>query len=208
MKKILATAFVFTSLITTAEAAQQADNGFVVGADYSQLTTTVYYEDAHLGAITASVGYKFNFANNFSLIPEYKIGTGIVDDSETTLFATIGTPHGSVLYRGDIDYELDSFMAFSLKVQYELDNGIFFYIAPSYSRAEASMSGTDYQTSTPKKTSFSETYTGLGLLGGLGFNLNKHWGADISYQKYSDIKGGRESFASITITRGYCLLPI
>ncbi len=190
MKKILATAFLFTSLITTAEAAQQADNGFVVGIDYTQLRTTVYDEDITFGVINAAFGYKFNFPNNLSLTPEYKIGTSVADDSLDVYAYTFTASSGIVTYRNEIDIELDSFMAFSLRGQYELDNGIYFYIAPSYARTEVSVSVMDYAKITgPEKVSLSKTHTDLGYKGGIGFNLNKHWGADISYQKHSDIKG-------------------
>ncbi len=141
MKKILATAFIFTSLITTAEAAQQADNGIVVGVDYTYFTISPYYGDANPGAINASIGYKFNLTNNFSLTPEYKIGTGLTDDSTRRVVSVFASVDGVLYEFEDIDVEIDNFMLFSLRAQYELDNGIYFYIAPSYARTKISLSG-------------------------------------------------------------------
>ncbi len=187
MKKILATTLLLTSFVLPAEAARPVKDGIVVSADINRIR--VRRMDTYVGVITAGLGYKFDLGKNFSLIPEYRIGTGFTEGTmDVGGELTAGTGSGYLVYREDIDVEVDSFMAFSVRGQYDLNNGIYAYIAPSYSRTKTSTS-TAFLSTDPRKNSFGKTYTGFGYRAGLGFHLTSRLGADVSYERYSEITG-------------------
>lgn len=129
--------------------------------------------DFNLSGIVGSVGYKIKGKDNIFIIPEVRLGTGIVKDTVT--------------YRGiNIDVELDQFISVSVKGQFELNNqGLYFFVAPAYTNmkfsAQASANG---QT---KSDSHSEWKFGLG--GGLGFQVAKNAAAELSYETYTGFEG-------------------
>ncbi len=71
----------------------------------------------------ASVGYRFNADENFSVIPMVRYSAGIGDDNVD--FAGLG-----------IDFKLDRFFALSIRGEYEFESGLFLYAQPTYANTK------------------------------------------------------------------------
>lgn len=123
--------------------------------------------DISLGGIVGSLGYKIKSGNNFYLIPEVRVGKGISDDSVSVLGV-------------DVDVELDGFLALSLRGQFELDNSIYLFAAPTYANAEFTASASQGGRS----ASATEDSWEFGVGGGAGYNFSKVVSAEVMYEQF------------------------
>lgn len=137
---------------------------WVGGASYVNLSDEADGIDLSLSGISASIGYKFESQNNFYFLPELSIATGISDDT-VTLFGT------------DINVEMDRFIVLSVRAQYELDNNIYLFVAPSYANLKMTAKTSGYE-------SISDDEWEFGFGGGVGYNFNKNLSTELSYDQY------------------------
>ncbi|MBS3796452.1 outer membrane beta-barrel protein [Pseudoalteromonas sp. BDTF-M6] len=133
------------------------------GAGYMNLSDDDAGIDISLDGIYGSIGYKFDSGNDFYFMPELRIGTGIGDD-KVNVFGT------------NVKIEMDSFIALSVRGQYDFNNGFYLYAAPSYANLEVtasaggvSESGDDWE---------------FGFGGGAGYQFSKTMAAELSYEQF------------------------
>lgn len=140
---------------------------WVGGVSYINLSVEEDGLDISLGGITGSLGYKINSENNFYFLPEVRIGTGISDDSVSMLGV-------------DVDVEMDGFIALSIRAQYELENGVYLFAAPSYANVEFTASASQGgQSATGTEDSWE-----FGIGGGAGYKFNESTSAEFMYEQY------------------------
>lgn len=167
MKKVVLGILVAMSSPSIMAAQIEPANHWVAGISYLNLSDESDGFDISLGGIAGSIGYKFKSGETFYLIPEARVGIGIGSDnvSESGI---------------DIDMELDSFVAFSVRGQFEFDNGMYVYVAPSYANAKftatASLGGVTAKV--------SDDSWELGVGGGVGYQFNKTLAAELSYEQF------------------------
>ena len=152
--------------LTAMAAENEPSNNWVGGISYINLSDEDDGLAISLGGVVGSLGYKIKSGNNFYLIPEVRIGTGISDDS--------------VSYPVDVDVELDGFLALSLRGQFELDNGVYLFAAPTYDNAEFTVTVSDGGQS----ASATEDSWELGVGGGVGYNFTKTASAEVMYEQF------------------------
>lgn len=136
---------------------------WVGGASYINVSDEADDIDVSLGGIAGSIGYKIESENNFYFTPQLLIATGISDDTVT-------------IYSTNVDVEMDSFIALSVRAEYVLENGIYLFAAPSYANLEITASA------------FGESETAdeweFGFGGGIGYQFNKTASGELSYDQY------------------------
>ncbi len=157
------------TLILTASTITQA-NSWVAGIGYMNVSESEDDMDINLGAITASLGYKFQVTDTLYIIPEVRLGTGVAKE-------TIN------IWDVNVDIEIKSFSAISVKAQWELDNGLYFFAAPTYAnldiKATASYGG--------NSESASEDSNEFGLGGGIGYSFNESISTELMFETYEDL---------------------
>ena len=132
---------------------------WTVGVNYSQVSI----EDVDLGAVVGSVGYRFQAADRFYLVPEVRAGFGVGDDT-----ADFG---GSFSAR----VEIDRLWGASNRFQYEFDTGAYLFGVVSYInyKFEASATG----------LSVSDDSWESGFGGGAGYMFSPLVGGELSYER-------------------------
>lgn len=156
-----AIALVALSLPLTASA-----NNWSVGGGYLNLSSDSQSIDISLGSLYGSVAYTYQTDHKkLSIVPELKLGTGISDDSVR-------------LYSTKVDVELERFVNFSVKVQYDVTDQVFVFVMPSYANAkiEASAGG----------LSESDSEWDFGVGTGIGYQFNAQTDVALSYEKFDD----------------------
>lgn len=154
MFKKTAIALTLLSLSLTASADWQMGGGFGNLSDDSD------GDEISLNVLFGSVSYKIeNSKNDFFFVPELRVGTGVGDDS---------------LYGATI--EVESFIALSVRGQYDYSNGAYVYVMPSYANLDikASYNG----------NSASDDSWELGFGGGVGYQVNKKMSVEATYENY------------------------
>ena len=132
------------------------------GVGYVNLSDSEGGDSISLNALVGSLGYKFKTGDNFYLVPELRLGTGVGDDE---------------LYGAKI--EVESFTALSLRGQYDLESGLYIYGAPSYANLEVKASA--------YVESASEDEWEFGLGGGVGYNFSNAMLAELSYEQFDGV---------------------
>jgi opacity protein-like surface antigen len=113
-----------------------------------------------------SLAYKYeNFDNGFFLMPELRLGTGVGDDSMN-------------VSGNKVKIEIDSFMALSVRGQYDYRNGAYVYVMPSYANLDI--------TASFNNQSASEDDWEFGIGAGVGYRINKKVSVEASYESYND----------------------
>lgn len=143
---------------------------WVGGVSYINLSDENDGLEISLGGISGSLGYKIDSDNNFYFMPEVRIGTGISDDSVT-------------MFGVDVDVEMDSFIALSVRGQYELNNGVYLFAAPSYANVELTASASQGGQS----ASVTEDSWEFGFGGGVGYKFNESTSAEFMYEQYDGV---------------------
>ncbi len=140
---------------------------WVGGVSYMNLSDEGDGLEISLGGVTGSLGYKIDSDENFFFMPEVRIGTGISDDSVT-------------MFGVDVDLELDGFIAFAVRAQYELNNGVYLFAAPSYANVEFTASASQGGYSASETDDSWE----FGFGGGVGYKFNETTSAEFMYEQY------------------------
>lgn len=167
MKKILLAALMLTGSVAVAAPNEGTSGNWVGGISYANLSDEEDGLDISLGALVGSLGYKIESGSSFYFMPEVRVGVGITDDTVT-------------VFGVDVDVELDSFLALSVKGQFELENGVYLYAAPTYANAEFTASASQGgQSASATEDSWE---FGLGL--GAGYNFNPSTSLEASYEQF------------------------
>lgn len=160
------------ALLLSLSSATMANN-WVAGASYMSMQDDILDKSIKLGAITGSIGYKFDLGNNFSVVPELRLGFGLGDDKI-----------------GDAKLEIKRFTALTVRGQYDFASGAYVYAAPSYANLDVKASAYG--------ESDSDDSNEFGFGAGVGYNFNKQLGAEFSIESYDGTKiysvGARYSF--------------
>ncbi|QOC22305.1 outer membrane beta-barrel protein [Wenzhouxiangella sp. AB-CW3] len=114
-----------------------------------------------VGGLVGSAGYPIVVDENFSVIPELRVGFGINDDT------VLGTK-----------VELDHIFGVAARLQYELNESFYGYIVPSYAQYKFSASATSSAGSASISGSTNEFGIGLGL----GFRATDTVGLEFAYE--------------------------
>ena len=123
-----------------------------------------------IALLRGTLGYKYMFNSNISVLPEVFLGGGIQDDTLNVQGI-------------NFDTEIDSFYGFSVKAMYEFDEGLYGYFGPTYAKLDGSVS-TDVGNGVSISSSSSDS--SWGFIGGIGYNFNEKWGAEFTYSDYDD----------------------
>lgn len=170
MNKILFGALVISSSFVATAAYAESSSNWVGGVSYANLSDEEDGLDYSLGALVGSLGYKIDSGSRFHFIPEVRVGVGITDDTVT-------------VFGVNVNLELDSFLALSVKGQYELENGIYLFAAPTYTNAEFTASASQGGTS----ASVTEDSWEFGFGVGAGYSFNSSTSLEASYEQFDGI---------------------
>ena len=158
-KMVLAILVVLSSFSSSAN--------WVGGLGYINLSDKDDGLEINLSVITGSLSYKIDSNHNFYFMPEVRLATGISDDTIT-------------VFNVDVDIEMDRFIALSVRGQYELDNGVYLFAAPSYANIEFTVKASqDGQHASESDDSWE-----LGFGGGVGYQFNESTSAEFIYEQY------------------------
>ena len=151
------------ALFTTATSADERDGGWVAGMGYTSFSESEDNVDISVGAIWGSLGYQIKATDKFYVTPEVKIGKGIGSDT----IISGSTP---------IDVELDSYLAVSLRGEYDFQNGAYLFVAPTYAKGEFNVNvGSDFAES-------SSWEFGAGI--GAGYNFSAGKKVEVAYESF------------------------
>ena len=145
-----------------------ADEGWVLGlgANSAELEDTGLNVD--LGAIAVSAGYRFNIGEGFALIPEVRFGVGIGEDN----FLVVGE---------QIEVEIADYYSIGLRIQYEPNDQLYLFVAPTRMEAELGFKATFGDI-----PDASENDIGFAL--GAGLNIDEKRSIELGYESY-DVDG-------------------
>lgn len=164
---ILLSAFTVTAL---AEETASTESNWIGGIGYANMSNEEDGMKISFGAVVGSLGYKIQSSDSFYIIPELRIGTGISDDN--------------LDFEGiNINFEVDSFLALSLRGQLELDNGLYLFATPSYGNIEVTVSASMFGESA--SVTADEWEFGFGA--GVGYNFSDSVSAELSFETYDGI---------------------
>ena len=151
------------ALFTTAASADEGDGGWVAGMGYTSFSESEDNVDISVGTIWGSLGYQIKATDKFYVTPEVKIGKGIGSDT----IISGSTP---------IDVELDSYLAVSLRGEYDFQNGAYLFVAPTYAKGEFNVNvGSDFAESSSWKF-------GAGI--GAGYNFSEGKKVEVAYESF------------------------
>lgn len=156
-------------IVSTYSIAADEKNNWVGGTGYSYMTAGEDGIDFGVGSIFGSLGYRFNTGSNFYWIPEIRVGTGTSDDTVN-------------IQNVNIDLELDSFLAVSLRTQYETGDGFYLFVSPSYANAKITASASVGD----QKLSVTEDSWEFGIEAGGGYNFSDNISAELSYETFDN----------------------
>lgn len=151
-KSLLALSFLVLPLTASAN--------WSAGAGYANISDSEDGIDLSLGTVFGSIAYEFSQENSpLSFVPELRIGTGVSDDKIDS-----------------IKIEVESFTAFSVRGQYNYDNGVYLYVMPSYTNLDLKASSGG--------VSVSDDDWEFGFGGGVGKKINDKTSIEASYESY------------------------
>jgi hypothetical protein len=152
-----------TALFTTAASADERDGGWVAGMGYTAFSESEDNVDISVDTIWGSLGYQIKATDNFYVTPEVKIGKGIGSDTFISGSTTI-------------DVELDSYLAASVRGEYDFQNGAYLFVAPTYAKGEFNVNfGSDFAES-------SSWEFGAGI--GAGYNFSAGKNIEVAYESF------------------------
>ena len=166
MNKLVLGMLLASSSFTVMAAESEPSTNWVGGISYINLSDEDEGLDISLGGVVGSFGYKIKSGDNFYLTPEVRIGVGIKDD--TIFYSGIG-----------FDVELDRFLALSVRGQFELDNGVYIFVAPTYANAKFTVSASHGYSGASSTDSWE-----LGVGGGVGYNFSNTTSAEGTFEQF------------------------
>ncbi|PID75082.1 MAG: hypothetical protein CSB23_05440 [Deltaproteobacteria bacterium] len=185
MKRTLLSSFLVGILLLasiTAEAKENTRSGIFVGAGYQILyISDVWGEDINLGVLSGTVGYTIPINETFSIVPQLRLGTGVIDYSVDYVYAIFGNYPGWVVV--GVDTEVDYSLGAAVHFQANFKNGISVFAGPSYANVETTSTITTFLGA---KDSFSDTFSEFGLGAGVGYNF-KNMGVELAYEHFNEI---------------------
>jgi opacity protein-like surface antigen len=132
----------------------------------AQLTGQIGYahitDDFDLGAVVGSFGMEFDVTHNFALVPEFRAGLGVRDDTV-----------------GGVKMELDHLFGVSNRFQFNTTENFYLFGSLSYVRYKL--------TAKTAIVSASDSSWEWGYGGGLGFRLNPGNALDLSYERVDGV---------------------
>ncbi len=148
--------FFLASLLLALSAAPAAAQ-WTGSVGYSHFT-----DDFDVGVIVGSFGYEFPVADGFSLVPEFRAGVGVVDDT-----INVGGTR--------VDFEIENLYGFSNRFQFDFGNDMYAFGVVSHVnyKTKASSAG----------MSVSDRSWEWGFGGGLGYMFNPNNGLDFSWER-------------------------
>jgi opacity protein-like surface antigen len=128
MKKSLLAGICVLSLSSAAMAAHHNnhDDGLTLGVSASHMSD----EDLSFNLVNFHAGYVFSIDDQFTLMPEVRVGTGVGDEN------VMG-----------VNIELDRFVVLSVRANYAATSDLDLFIQPSYGEAKFSFDGLGSETS-------------------------------------------------------------
>lgn len=120
-------------------------------------------DELDFGVIAASAGYTFKVTEQFSVMPELRLGQGIENDS-VEVFST------------DVKLEIKSFTSVSVRGQYEFNDNWYGFAAPSYTNLDVKASALGQ--------SGSDDEWELGINAGLGYKINDVMSLEASLERF------------------------
>ena len=172
MKKIISLALLCSASLGLAELPK-----FVVGAGVSNFHQSEAGIDINIPVGYVSAGCEVALPNNdqFVIVPELRLGTGITSDDVYTQGYTVDT-------------EITQFYSLNLRAQYEFTEKAYIFgnVAYTYSEAEASLYG--YAAS-------ADSWD-LGAGAGIGYNITEQVSAEVNAEFYdgTTLMGGAVRF--------------
>ena len=149
----------FISIVLLSMMPFAANAEWVGGVGYFNISDSESGISISLDGIAVSLGYNFDREGNFSFMPELRVGTGVGDDD---LFG--------------VKIEIESFVAFSIRGQYDFDSGAYLFAAPAYANLDLKGSAGGY--------SASEDEWEFGVGGGVGYKFSEKTSGELSYETY------------------------
>ena len=148
--------------------------GIVLGVDVLNYSEEFDGDETDVNTLVVSAGLKYAINNNFSILPEAFLGTG-VSKEYTAIDGVI------------VESEIEQIYGASIKAMYQFDEGLYAFVGPTYVkgkfRASADIGG-------GVKVTTEGTEGGSGFLGGIGYMFNQAWGAQFSY---TDLRGDADT---------------
>jgi len=174
MFKNTALALTLLSLSLTASA------DWETGAGFSNFSDSSDGDDLSLNIVYGSVAYKIeNSEGNYFFMPEFRIGTGVDDDSlDETWSYQDGYTGNMRVVSNEIKFEIERFVALSLRGQYDFSSGTYVYAMASYANVKGKVS---YHG-----VSNSDDSWEFGMGAGVGYNLNKKVSVEALYENYDE----------------------
>lgn len=164
MLKRASIGFAMLSLASAASAQWEATVGY----------SNVDLDWATLGAMTAGVGYRIPINDTLSITPGARIGYGINNEAfPLSVGANNNGEPVTVVAEGEV--EIGNFYGLQLRGQFDFENGVYLFAAPSYSALELDMSS--------EFGSSSYDDSGFGMGAGAGMRFNDFFNAEVSYEK-------------------------
>lgn len=155
--KILAKCLIMVSFLTVSAV---ASTQWTVGGGYTSYNEDDDGIDINLGAVYASAGYLYK-NDKIAFMPELRIGVGVTDDT---------------VYGVDVEVEVDSFIAASLRAQYEVTDNFSVFLQPTYTRLEL--------TASANGQSASEDEWEFGFGGGGSFKVTDTASIEAFYESF------------------------
>ena len=137
-----------------------------IGASYAQLKDEIISREITLGAIVGHVGYQHQLSENLTLVPRFRVGFGVKDD----------TWDAYVPGASDVDISLDRFVSLDVKIQFRANENIYLYLMPAYANAKLSASALS--------SSASEDSWEFGGGAGIGYSFSPKVSVEASYETF------------------------
>ena len=154
MKNLMKCALIATLLTASSVASAQ----WTVGGGYANYSDDDDGLDLSLGGVYGSAGYVYQ-NSQISFIPEIRIGVGVADDTVS-----------------GVNVEIDSFLALSLRGQYEVTKDFSVFLQPSYGRLEL--------TANFNGQSVSDDEWEFGFGGGAAFKVSDTTSIEAIYESF------------------------
>ena len=185
----LATTFLSLIVSTGSQASWQ------IGVAYENFSEDIDAFEISIDTLALSAGYHYPVNDNWAIVPEVKLGTGLGEDTPINENSTTPLVGGVETIRLRTDIEIDHFLELAVRLEYGFDSGVYLYAVPSYINLETTAEAEfDFQLtfddgfvdgfSDRARESDDEWEFGVGL--GLGYQFNDNIAIEFAYQEFDD----------------------
>jgi hypothetical protein len=151
-----------TSLLTVSSIVSAT--GWNLSGGYSNFMVDDDDVDTSLGIVYGGVGYTYE-SGNMSFMPELRLGMGIGNDNVES-------------FGVDIYLEIESFVALSIRSQYDVTENFGIFLQPTYGLLEA--------TASAEGISVTEDEWSFGFGGGAAFKISESASIEALYERYDE----------------------